>query len=914
MAGDANTVVAKIGLDDKGFQDGIGKVQRSLKLVQSEFAAASTKIGVYGKATETLKLKQDTLNKQMELQKQKVAALSKSYEESVQKKGEDAKATENLKIRLNYAQAELNNMERELGNVNRELQVQSSGWTQLGAKFDGIGNKMKTVGAGFSNAGKALTTSVTVPIVAAGTGLVKLASDFQEANNTIRIGTGATGEALQGLQNDFKAVYTSVNTNISDASQVIADLNTRTGLIGESLQTLSTQMLRLAKITGEDINTLIPASTRMFQDAGISTEDYGDALDYTFKVSQSTGIGVSRLQELMTKFGGPLRQMGFDWQTSAAMLGKFEKEGVNTELVLGSLRIALGKMAKEGISEPNKALQEMITRIKEAGTAGEANTLAMEMFGAKAGPDMAAAIREGRLDLDELISSIGGSSETIEKAAKDTETIGDKFIILKNKMAVSLEPLGTKLIEAVESAMPSIEKLIDGITGIIEKFTSLSPAQQDLVIKFAMVAAAIGPVLSVIGKVITIGGTLFSTFGTISTAIGGLSGATGALGTVFTALTGPIGIIIAAITGLIAVFVTLYNSNEEFRNTVNTVWNEVKTIISGIIEALKVLFSTFIEFAKQIWDKYGQDIMNIITVAFNFIANYIKNSLEVIKNVINIATNILKGNWQGVWDSIKNITSLVWDNLKNIISTTLNVIKNVINTVLTFIKNIISTVWNAIKTLTDTTWNAIKTITSTVWESIKNTISNIINGIKNLISTTFNAISSTISGIWNSIKNTTVTLWNGVKTAIITPVNEAKNTVKSAVDSIYGFFKNLKIPEIKIPKIKLPHFSLSGKFSIDPPSIPKFSVDWYAKGGIFNAPSIIGVGEAGSEAVLPIDRLDDLMAKALQKVSGSTNEKNDGGLNITIENFINNTEKDIEQLAYELEFYRQRISMGRGGK
>lgn len=914
MAGDANTVVAKIGLDDKGFQDGIGKVQRSLKLVQSEFAAASTKIGVYGKATETLKLKQDTLNKQMELQKQKVAALSKSYEESVQKKGEDAKATENLKIRLNYAQAELNNMERELGNVNRELQVQSSGWTQLGAKFDGIGNKMKTVGAGFSNAGKALTTSVTVPIVAAGTGLVKLASDFQEANNTIRIGTGATGEALQGLQNDFKAVYTSVNTNISDASQVIADLNTRTGLSGESLQTLSTQMLRLAKITGEDINTLIPASTRMFQDAGISTEDYGDALDYTFKVSQSTGIGVSRLQELMTKFGGPLRQMGFDWQTSAAMLGKFEKEGVNTELVLGSLRIALGKMAKEGISEPNKALQEMITRIKEAGTAGEANTLAMEMFGAKAGPDMAAAIREGRLDLDELISSIGGSSETIEKAAKDTETIGDKFIILKNKMAVSLEPLGTKLIEAVESAMPSIEKLIDGITGIIEKFTSLSPAQQDLVIKFAMVAAAIGPVLSVIGKVITIGGTLFSTFGTISTAIGGLSGATGALGTVFTALTGPIGIIIAAIAGLIGVFVTLYNSNEEFRNTVNTVWNEVKTIISGIIEALKALFSTFIEFAKQIWDKYGQDIMNIITVAFNFIADYIKNSLEVIKNVINIATNILKGNWQGVWDSIKNITSLVWDNLKNIISTTLNVIKNIINTVLTFIKNIISTVWNAIKTLTDTTWNAIKTVTSTVWESIKNTISNIINGIKNLISTTFNTISSTISGIWNSIKNTTVTLWNGVKTAIITPVNEAKNTVKSAVDSIYGFFKNLKIPEIKIPKIKLPHFSLSGKFSIDPPSIPKFSVDWYAKGGIFNAPSIIGVGEAGSEAVLPIDRLDDLMAKALQKVSGNTNENNNGGLNITIENFINNTEKDIEQLAYELEFYRQRISMGRGGK
>lgn len=402
MSKDGNTVVARIGLDDKGFQEGVSKIQRSLKVVQSEFAAASSKLGDFGKSAEGLKLKQETLNKQIDLQRQKVAALSKSYEESVDKKGEDAKATENLKIKLNYAEAELNKMEGELKNVNKELEVQSSGWTTAGKKFDSIGSKMKTVGEGFSSVGSTLTKSVTAPIVAAGTGLVKLASDFEESNNTIRIGTGATGDSLKALEGDFKAVYTSVNTSMEDASQVIADLNTRTGLSGESLQELSVQMLRLAKITGEDINTLIPAATRMFQDAGISTEDYGDALDYTFKVSQNTGIGVSKLQELMTQFGGPLRQMGFDCKTSAAMLGQFEKEGVNTNLVVGSLRIALGKMAKEGISEPNKALQEMIKRIKEAGSAGEANALALEMFGAKAGPDMASAIREGRLNLDEL--------------------------------------------------------------------------------------------------------------------------------------------------------------------------------------------------------------------------------------------------------------------------------------------------------------------------------------------------------------------------------------------------------------------------------------------------------------------------------------------------------------------------------
>ncbi|MFT5873896.1 MAG: TP901 family phage tail tape measure protein [Clostridium sp.] len=495
MAKDNNTVVARIGLDDKGFQEGVTKIQRSLKVVQSEFAAASSKLGDFGKSTEGLKLKQDNLNKQMELQKQKVEALNKSYTESVEKKGEDAKATENLKIKLNYATAELNNMGRELTTFNHEIEVQGSGWTKMGKTFEGVGSKMKKVGEGFSSVGKNLSMSVTAPILSAGAGLIKLATDFEEANNTIRIGTGATGESLTGLENDFKSVYTSVNTNIGDASQVIADLNTRTGLSGKSLQDLSVQMLRLAKITGEDINTLIPAATRMFQDAGIKTADYGDALDYTFKVSQSTGIGVGKLQQLMTDFGGPLRQMGFDWQTSAAMLGKFEKEGVNTSLVVGSLRIALGKMAKEGISEPNKALQVMVARIKEAGTAGEANALSLEMFGAKAGPDMAAAIREGRLNLDEMLSTLKSSPETIEKAAKETETIGDKFIILKNKMSVALEPLGTKLLEAVEKAMPAIERFIKGITGIIEKFNALSPAQQDMALKFALIAAAIGPVV-----------------------------------------------------------------------------------------------------------------------------------------------------------------------------------------------------------------------------------------------------------------------------------------------------------------------------------------------------------------------------------------------------------------------------------
>ncbi len=841
----SNTVVARIGLDDKGFQEGINKIQRSLKVVKSEFAAASSKIGDFGKSTEGLRLKSDSLNKQMELQRSKVEALTKSYQDSADKKGEDAKATENLKIKLNYAVAEMNKLEGELTDVNRELKVQSSGFTKLGKSLEGIGSKMKSIGQGFSNVGKSLTMNVTTPIVAVGTGLLKLANDFESANKTIRIGTGATGEALQSLNNDFKAVYTSVNTNIADASQVIADLNTRTGLSGESLQNLSTQMLKLAKITGEDINSLIPASTRMFQDAGLSVEEYAGALDYTFKVSQSTGIGVSKLQQLMTQFGGPLRQMGFDWQTSAVMLGKFEREGVNTELVVGSLRIALSKMAREGISEPNKALAEMITRIKEAGTAGEANAMALEMFGARAGADMAAAIREGRLNLDELIASIKASPETIEKAAKDTETVADKFAVLKNQMAVALEPLGKKLLDAVEKAMPAIQRFITSITKIIERFTALSPAQQNIILKLGIIVAAIGPLLMVAGKLISIGGTLFTTFGSISTAIGATSGATTAVGASFTALIAPIALIVGAVAGLIAIFAVLYKNNEEFRNTVNKVWSDIKIIIGTVIQALKELFQTFIAFATDIWSKYGDSIVGVISSAFELISNIVKTGLNVISDAIKIVTSLIKGDWQGVWEGIKSLTSSVFEGINNIIGSALNLLVNIVKLPLQAISNAVISVWEG-----------IRIVTSNVWNGIGKTIQGVINGV--------------IKGL----------------NVMIKALNKLSFDVPTWVPVIGGSSFGFNIAPIK-------------------------EVNWYAKGGIFNRPSVIGVGEAGAEAVIPIDRLDELIAKAMEKVKGVSN--NASGITLHIENFINNTSKDIEQLAYELEFMRQKAAMGRGG-
>jgi TP901 family phage tail tape measure protein len=244
---------------------------------------------------------------------------------------------------------------------------------------------------------------ITAVIGGMGFAAYKAGQKFDDALDTIRVGTGATGKALDGLNESFKAVFTTVPTSAAQASTAIADLNNRLGLTGAPLEGLSAQMLNLARITKSDVAPTIAATTRVFVDWGIATDKQSSTLDYLSKVSQSTGIGVNGLSQKVVQFGAPLRQMGFDLQASAALLGKFEKEGVNAELVMGSLRIALTKMSKAGITDASAALKQIVQEIQNAGSTGQANAKAVGYFASRAGPDMAAAIREGRISISELV-------------------------------------------------------------------------------------------------------------------------------------------------------------------------------------------------------------------------------------------------------------------------------------------------------------------------------------------------------------------------------------------------------------------------------------------------------------------------------------------------------------------------------
>lgn len=156
-----------------------------------------------------------------------------------------------------------------------------------------------------------------------------------------------------------------------------------------------------------------------------------------------------------------------------------------------------------------------------------------------------------------------------------------------------------------------------------------------------------------------------------------------------------------------------------------------------------------------------------------------------------------------------------------------------------------------------------------IWNSIKNTISNAVNGIWSLIQSVFNNIKNFITNTFNSVKNATTNIWNSIKNAITQPIQNAFNAVKSLIDRMKGLFNF----SWSLPKLKLPHFKISGSFSLNPPSVPSFGIDWYKKGAILNEPTIFGLnpfsgnltvgGEAGAEAIAPIDTLQDYVRQAI---------------------------------------------------
>ena len=443
--------------------------------------------------------------------------------------------------------------------------------TQRKAEVTGAAMKKAMLGVGVAAAGAAVA-------------LYKIGEEFDDAYDKIRTGTGATGKELKRLEQSFRDVVADVPASFDDASTAVADLNTRLGLAGKPLEKIAKQVTELSRITGTDVKGNVEGISKAFNDWDVGTKKMGRTLDGFYRLSQNSGVAVSDLTTAVQQFGSPLRQLGYSLGEAAAMWATFVRAGVNTQTMVPGLKLAIAsltaptddlraKMDQLGIAvgKPDVALRQILDLLGSGSTLSqiEKTTLAMEVFGKRAGADMAEAIKQGRFEVDDMLDTFRNGDDTIRKSGRETMDLAEQWQRFTNLLKLKVEPIAAKVFGGLSKLMKEVTRAFkrDGFQGLLDLLTE---KVNDALPKIADAGAKIGLALmkgiadafwnsSILGKLF-IAGTFMrivggaGVFGKIGAAMGtrmltgmsttiadgkGLKGPASRFGTAFGGLAGP---------------------------------------------------------------------------------------------------------------------------------------------------------------------------------------------------------------------------------------------------------------------------------------------------------------------------------------------------------------------------------------
>ena len=683
---EAGLILTAQGADE--FKSAMKGISAATKEAYSELKLAQSQYDKNTSSVDKLADRQKYLQKMTEEYTKKEQILQAQLEQMENAEERDEAAIAKKKAEINNCKASLNKYEDALKDVTKQIEEHSAQLKEWSEKLKDVGGKMQSLG-------RTLTKSVTAPIMGVGAASVVAWKEVDEGLDIVTKKTGATGEALQDMQDRTRNIAKTMPTDFATAGTAVGEVNTRFGLTGDALEDLSVKFIKFAELNDTDVSSSIDNVQSMMAAWGVETEDAGLMLDMLTKAGQDSGVAVDTLSQQLMQNKTALDDMGFSLDESVDLLANCEKNGIDTSTMLGGLKKALQNSAKEGKSSA-EALSELQEKLLGAESDAEASQIAMELFGNKAGPAIADACRDGRLSLEDLgysMEDLAGTTETTFDGIQDPL---DQMQPILNTLKDTGAQLVTDLGPAIVTVLGAVS---DGVSALNTWWAGLDEKQKNVILTFAGLLAILGPVLSVVGSVI-------STIGSLVTTMGAASAGGGVMAGVIAALTGPIGIAIAAIAALIAIGTALYLN----------------------------------------WDKVCQ--------------------------------------------------------------------------------------WAA----------TMKENVTTAWNTLKSNVSSAVEGIKS-----------------NAIQK-----FEDIKSKIQEKIESARDKVRDAIEKIKGFFNF----SWELPHIKLPHFSVSGEFSLNPPSIPHFDVDWYKTGGVFDAPSVIGVGEAGPEAVLPLEtlwkKLDEIADRIIQ--------------------------------------------------
>ena len=323
---------------------------------------------------------------------------------------------------------------------------------------------------------------------------------------------------------------------------------------------------------------------------------------------------------------------------------------------------------------------------------------------------------------------------------------------------------------------------------------------------------------------------------------------------------------------------------ENCKDAVFSAWewiqNAVETTVNAVSSVITEVFTAVHDFFVSIWNAVYDFISSVLNKIHDTVSKIFTAVRTTIETVFNAVSDFIIGIWNWYVDIITTALNTIW----NIVVSVLTAVHDFFVNIWNQISNAVQTVMTAVRTIISNILNAVKTRFTEIWNGIVSFLTSMLDNIRNKVRTGFETVRNTISEKLTAAKNTVSNIFDNIRNAISSKIESAKNTVKNAVDKIKSFFNF----SWSLPKLKLPHFNISGEFSLNPPSVPTFGIDWYAKGGIMTEPTVFGYnpstqnlqvgGEAGAEAVAPIDTLLGYVRTAVQEENQALADKFDSVL------------------------------------
>lgn len=661
-------ITIEIGGDTTQLTSALSSVDKAVKETQSNLRDINKALKYDTGNVDLLKLKQDNLNDSVSQAKQRLDAERQALDDLKNTEGFDknSKAAKDLETQIALDEVELKKAEdalKSFGSVGQQqMQI-------VAAKVKEVGDKISSIGAG-------MTKSITMPIAAVGAASVAAWNEVDSAMDIVVTKTGATGQALEEMQASVTNIAENIPTSFENAGTAIGEVNTRFGITGQALEDLSTQFIEFAEINGTDVNSSIDTVQKTLAAFDLETKDAGSLLDTLNKVGQDTGISMDSLASLMTSNATAFRSMGLDAADSAVLLGKLEKSGVDTSVAITGLTKVQKEAAEEGISMQD-ALSSALTDVNSA----------IDVFGAKAGVKLYESFQNGALSVADFVDSTASLNDALGSVSETYTATLDPL----DQMTVTMNTLKQTGADIVNAAAPMLQEAMTALADVVKQladaWNSLGPAQQEMIIKIAAIAAAIGPVLTVVGKVVSTVGTLMPMLQSLGTAIA--------------AINAPILAIVAAVAALAAGFVYLYQTNEEFRAKITELVEGIKENFNGMVEQVKPvleeLFTTVKEIIGQVGEGFNQfmesarpvfefiatgiaGVINGIMAAVTPIVNAVNNIIKTVTEVVKALFSLLKGDFSGFADHLKNALGNLLNAIKNLLDAKLAFFKGLFNT------------------------------------------------------------------------------------------------------------------------------------------------------------------------------------------------------------------------------------------